>query len=227
MKNLLYKEFRLCMQPMVLIFYCAAFMLLIPNYMYLVPFFFTGNALFNSMQVSVSNSDALFTAMLPVSKRNVVKSKFAFVICVQLIMILLCAGMIFLNHALLGQSNKAGIDACPALFLGAFLVYAVFNATFMPIFYKNGYKAEKAFLISTLAVFIFIFVFEGIMIAAAAASGQIAVFAWIENNIDCWPASPSSVAIQLISAAAGAGIYALVTYSAYRKCCKYFEKVDV
>ena len=227
MKNLLYKEFKLCMQPLVVIFYVAVFMLLIPNYMYLVPFFFTGNALFNSMQVSIANSDALFTSMLPVSKHSIVKSKFMFIVCVQLIMLLLCIPVMFLNHALISAGNKAGIDACPALFLGAFLVYSVFNSTFMPIFYKTGYKTDKAFLISTIAVFAFIFVFEGIFIAAAAAQNRVPFFAWLENNVDCWPSNASSLTIQLVCALVGAAIYALATYAAYRRSCKYFDKVDV
>ena len=227
MKNLLYKEFRLCMQPLVLIFFAASLMLLIPNYMYLVPFFFTGNALFNSMQVSVANSDTLFTAMLPVSKKDVVLSKFLFVVCVQLIMIAICVLMLFVHHAIFTEGNKAGIDACPALFLGAFSVYAVFNATFMPIFYKSGYKAEKAFLISTICVFAFIFIFEGVFIAAAAAEGQVSFFAWLEQNIDCWPDNGHKLILQLAAAGIGAVIYAFVTYLAYRRSCKYFDKVDV
>lgn len=227
MKNLLYKEFRLCMQPLVIIFFIAAFMLLIPNYMYLVPFFFTGNALFNSMQVSVANSDALFTAMLPVSKRSIVKSKFLFVVCVQLIMILLCVGVMFLSHSINTLPNKGGIDACPALFCGAFIVYAVFNATFMPIFYRNGYKADKAFLISTIAVFAFIFLFEGFFIAAGAAQDKVAFFNWIENNIDCWPKNGASLAYQLIMVLAGALIYAVVTILSCRRSARLFEKVDV
>lgn len=228
MKNLLYKEFRLCMQPLVVIFFAAAFMLLIPSYMYLVPFFFTGNSLFNSMQVSTANSDTLFTAMLPVSKREIVKSKYLFIICVQLIMLALCVPMIFLNHSLIGMPNKAGIDACPALFCGAFIVYTVFNATFLPVFYRNGYKAEKAFLISTVAVFAFIFVFEGFFIACGSKLNELSpFFAWMENNIDCWPKDAHSLLVQLGFAGIGLVIYVIGTYLSYRRSCALFDRVDI
>ncbi|MCR5808372.1 MAG: ABC-2 transporter permease [Clostridiales bacterium] len=227
MKKLLYKEFKLCMHPLVFFFSLSALMFLIPSYVYLVACFFTGNAIFNSMQISNSNSDVLFTALLPISKREAVKSKYLFVAVIQLAMMLVFTAMIFVHHALLTDANKAGLDACPALLGGCFLVYSVFNATFLPFFYKNGYKAERAFLISTIAVFLFIFVFEGFFIAAGAAAGSVPFFAWIENNIDCWPGSSSSLLYQLLFIGAGLLIYFFITLLSYRRSCKLFDEVDI
>lgn len=227
MKNLIYKEFRLCMQPIMLLYFISVFMLLIPNYFYLVIPFFIGNAIFNSMQMSYANSDTLFTAMLPVSKNNVVKAKYLFVVCVQLMLILLSIPMIFLNHALIGLGNNGGIDACPAIYLGFFLVFTIFNCTFLPTFYKNINKIGRAFLVSLIAVFIFIFAFEGFFIAAAAAADKVPFFAWIENNVDCWPGTSKALGIQLILAFAGAVVYAVCTYASYKKSCGFFNKVDI
>lgn len=227
MKNLLYKEFRLSMQPLVLIFFLGAFMLLIPNYMYLVPCFFTGNSIFNSIQINSANNDILYTALLPVSKRESVKAKYLFVVIIQLIMILLFIPMMFLNHKIVGMPNKGGIDACPAMLGGAFLTYAVFNLTFLPIYYKRGFKADRAFLFSTFAVFGFIFLFECFFITAAALSEKVPFFKLIERTIDIWPQNSGALLAQLCFAAVCAGLYAFITWLGIRRCCRIFEKVDI
>ena len=227
MKNLIYKEFRLCMNPLLYLYFIAAFMLLIPGYMYLVSAFFLGNAIFNSMQLSNANSDVLFTAMLPVSKNTIVKAKYLFVVCLQMIMIALFVVMMFMNHLLIKTPNPGGIDACPAMFLGFFCVYALFNATFLPLFYKNVNKIGRAFLISLIIVFAFILLFEGFFIAASAAKDSVPFFAWIANNIDCWPPAPNQLGLQLGAALLGAAIYAVTTLLSYKASCRHFDKVDI
>lgn len=227
MKNLLYKELKLCMQPLVVIFFAFVLMLLIPNYMYLVPCFFTGNAIFQSIQVGAANNDILFSNLLPVSKRDTVKAKYLFLVFNELIMVLLYVGMIFVNHALIGCPNKAGLDACPALIGGCFFIYAIFNAIFFPVFYKSGFKAAKAFLISSIAVFVGMFIFEGIFIAAGAAYDKQPVFAAIENTIDCWPTGGKALSAQLIFDAAFAVVFAAVTWLSYLRSASVFDKTDV
>ncbi|MBO4563371.1 MAG: ABC-2 transporter permease [Clostridia bacterium] len=227
MKNLLYKEYRLCMQPMVFIFFGFVLMLLIPNYLYTIPCFFIGNAIFNSFQYAVSDNDSLFTAMLPVAKRDVVKSKLIFIVSIQLIMLLLYIPMIALNNAIMTEGNKAGIDACPALLGSCFVLFGIFNVTFLPSFYKTGYKTGKSFLISTIAVFIWIFLSEGFFVAAVAARNAVPFFEWIETHIDCVPKEASAWAAQLIYLAAGALIYVLLTVITDKKASKAFDLVNV
>lgn len=227
MKNLIYKEFKLCMQPLVWIFFAFVLMLLIPNYIYLVPCFFVGNAIFQTMQVGAVNNDVLFSNLLPVSKRDTVKAKYLFVICVELIMTALYVGMIFVNHKLIGSPNMAGIDACPALIGGCFLIHAVFNAIFLPVFYKSGFKAGRAFVFSAIAVFAVMFVFEGIFIAAGAAADKSALFAAIESTIDCWPETGRALSAQLIFTGAFAVLYAVVTWLSYLHSASIFEKSDI
>lgn len=227
MKNLLYKEFKLCMQPLVWLFFSFVLMLLIPNYMYLVPCFFIGNSIFQTMQVGAVNNDILFSNLLPVSKRDTVKAKYYFVVCVELIMTGLYVIMIFVSHKLIGVPNKAGLDACPALIGGCFFIFAIFNAVFLPAFYKSGYKAGRAFLFSAIAVFVGMFIFEGVFIAAGAAAGKSSLLAAIENNIDCWPANGKALAVQLIFDGVFAAIFALVTLLSYKRSAAIFESSDI
>ena len=227
MKNLLYKEFRLCTHIMVPLFYAFALMILIPNYVYLIPCFFTGNAIFYSFQQSVQNNDLLFTALLPVSKRSAVKAKFCYSIVIELIMLLLYVPMILINHALYNAGNSAGIDACITLIGAGFIVFGIFNFVFMPTFYKTGYKAGKSFLFSTIAVYAFIFICEGVFIASGAVGEKLAFFNWIETHLDCWPSDGPALTAQLIALAVGAAVFGILTLIAFKRSAENYEKVDV
>ena len=90
MSKLLYKEFRLCMQPLVLIFFLFVLMLLIPSYPYTIMGFFICNGLFYSFTQSIADNDTLFTLLLPVSKKDAVRGKLWFMLLVQLALVVLC-----------------------------------------------------------------------------------------------------------------------------------------
>ena len=93
MKALLNKEFKLCLHPTVFIYLGLILMLLIPNYPYLVSCFFVCNAIFFIFQTARENGDAMYTAMLPVSKAQAVRARVLFVVIIQAIDLLLMAGM--------------------------------------------------------------------------------------------------------------------------------------
>lgn len=227
MKKLLYKEFKLCMHPMIPLFGLFVFMLLIPNYIYQIPFFFTTNALFYSFQQSVLNNDLLFTALLPVPKRDSVKSKYFFVCIIELAMLLLYVPMMFLNRFAVSTPNSAGVDASVTLIAAGFVLFSVFNAVFMPSFYKTGYKAGKSFLKSTIAVFIWIFASEGFFIASSSLSDKVPFFGWVASRLDCFPASMNALAAQLTALGASALVFIAVTYFSYKRSVKNYEKVDL
>ena len=49
-----------------------------------------------------------------------------------------------------GKDNLVGLDPNLALLAAGFLIYALFNAVFLPSFYKNGYKVGVAFVKATI-----------------------------------------------------------------------------
>lgn len=226
MRDLLYKELRLCLQPLTLIFYCFAFMLLIPNYMYLVPAFFTTNAIFNMFQRAVTNNDLSFTVLLPVSKKDAVKGKYLFIALVELVMVLLYVPLILLNHRIVPQST-ALFAACPTLIGGVFITFAVFNAVFMPGFYKTGYKTGKPFLLSAIAVFLWIFVFEGFFMAAKLLSDRFELAQKLNDTFNGFPKDGASLVYQLIAVAICMLVYIGVTVLSCRVSQKRLEKVDL
>ena len=106
MKNLLYKEYKLCLVPMVPLFYLFALMLLIPSYPYLVAAFFTCNSIFYLLKQASLNGDMLFSAMLPVPKADVVRARVRFVVIIQMILFILLIPMILINHRLYPRATR-------------------------------------------------------------------------------------------------------------------------
>ena len=55
-----------------------------------------------------------------------------------------------------------GLDPNAALLAAGFLLYAVFNAVFLPSFYANGYKVGIAFLKAVIPTTLTMIVFEAL-----------------------------------------------------------------
>ena len=75
MSKLLYKEWRLAVHSVVYLFLLIGALLLVPAYPYGMIFFFGCLGLYFTSQFARENSDAFYTATLPIKKRHVVKSK--------------------------------------------------------------------------------------------------------------------------------------------------------
>lgn len=231
MKALLNKEFKLCLHPTVFIYLGLVLMLLIPSYPYLVACFFLCNAIFFTFQTSRENSDAMYTAMLPVSKAQAVKAKCLFAVIVQIIDLALMAGVMALGNLFLNPLNPGGTDRSISFFAFAIVLYAIFNLIFFTSFYKTGYKAGSSFLKGAIGVWIWIMVVEGLMIASHAVleSGntEIPFFRFLHEYVDIWPATNGAWMVQMILLVAGIAIYVLFTVLAVRISIRRFEKVDI
>ena len=226
MKQLLYKEYKLCLVSMVPIFYLFALMLLIPNYPYLVAAFFTCNSIFFLFKQSVVNGDLLFTTLLPVAKGDVVRARVRFVVIIQMIMFLLFIPLCYANHLLVPR-NPAGTAGSLTFLAAALVLFTIFNGTFLPGFYRNEHKMDKLFLISLIAVFGWIILWEGFMITAGAAERLVPFFAWVETHLDCWPATGEAWTAQLVALAVGALVYVVGNILITRRAVAVFERVDL
>ena len=227
MKQLFYKELKLCVPVQVPLFFLFALMLFIPGYPYLVATFFTCNSIFYMFNQSVANGDLLFSTLLPVSKADVVKARVLSVVTIEGIMFLLLVPMIFLNHRLAPTGNPAGTDGSLTLLAAALILFTVFNAVFIPAFYRDEHKAGRNFLISTLSVFGWIVLWEGFMITSAAARAQAPLFAWVAENLDRFPTTAGAWTVQIAALAVAALIYGAGTALACRRAVGIFERVDL
>lgn len=217
MSALLKKEMRLSALLLTYLFLAFGFMTLLPGYPILCGAFFIALGLFQSFQSAREANDIVFSALLPVAKRDVVKGKFQFTALIELlgfaIMVILTAvRMTVLADAEIYRQN-ALMNANP-FFLGmALVVFALFNVIFLGGFFRTGYQIGKPFVIYIVAAFLVI----GVAEALHHIPGLEALNAFGFDHFG----------LQLALLLLGALLYAGLTYLAYRKACADFEKIDL
>lgn len=163
MKALLYKQFRLVCHPMTLIFCLFGIMVLIPNYPYTVIFFYVMLGLFFTFLNIREQKDIYYSALLPVPKRDTVKAGCAFVVIIEVLsLVVLIPCSLLAAHLQPGKDNLVGLDPNLALLAAGFLLYAVFNAVFLPSFYANGYKVGMAFVKAVIPTTLAMIVLEAL-----------------------------------------------------------------
>lgn len=215
MKNLLLKEFKLAMHPTVVIFFALSAMLLIPNYPYYVVFFYTALGLFFVCLTGRENNDIDYTLLLPVRKRDAVRARILFAATVECIQFVCCALVALLRGSLGLGANAVGMDVNIALFGFSFIMLGLFNRMFFTRYYRAPEKVGKAFVVSSIMVFVFI--------SVAEASAHILPF--VKNRLDT--PDPMFLPEKLATLALGILIYAALTLGACRQAEKSFELLDL
>ena len=215
MKNLLYKEFRLVIHPMYYLVMLTGALLLIPQWpffialMYfffiLIPNIFTG---------AKAQNDIGFSVMMPVRKRDVVGARILAMVLLELANIAVAAVFAALNIALYGAGNFL-LDPNIAFFGLSFVMYGLFNAVFFPMFYKTAYKVGVPLLAAVALIVLF------------ALGVEMTVLLWPGAAYALDGISTPELARQLPVLAAGIGVFALLTWLAWRVSVKRFEKVDL
>ena len=215
MKNLLYKEFKLSVQPLNYLFLATAAMLLIPSYPYEVAFFYQTMGIFFIFMLGNTNNDLFFTALLPVRKRDTVRARFVTVIILELLQMVASIPFALLKSRLNIALNMAGVEANLALFGVVFVMYGVFNLIFLPMFYKTGYKAGMPFLVSGLVMGFVVVVTE---VAINLVPGWKIALDSIE---------PAYLPQRLLAMAGGLMIFVVLTLLAYKLSVRRFERLDL
>lgn len=216
MKNLLYKEFTLAAHPTIYLFLLFDMMLLIPSYPYYVAFIYTALSVFLVFLTGRENRDIFYTAMLPVRKRDIVRARCLLIAIIELAQVVLAIPFAVLTVQInpIGF-NKAGIEANVAFFGLVLIMYALFNLLFLPIFYKTGYSAGKAFAVAGTVMLVYV----------AAAEIAVQLIRPLKVNLDT--TRPDMMVRQLPLLAAGIVIYAAATALACKISGDRFEKVDL
>jgi hypothetical protein len=214
MLNLLYKEFKLSVHVTSYLFLLMAPMLLIPNYPYYVVFFYqTLGIFFTFMNGNITN-DVYFTTLLPVRKRDVVKARLLTLVIFELAQILVAIPFALLRYRLLPAENEAGMEANAALFGLVFVMFGIFNLTFLPMFYRTAFKAGTPYLVACAAMT----VFAGL---AEAAIHLVPGWAVLDSI------NPAFVPQQWMVLLAGILLSAGLTLLAYARSVSWFEKLDL
>lgn len=226
MKKLLYKEFTLCMHPLIYIFGLVfPFMFLIPNYplfvgtLYIIPMF---SIFFLGAKKGVQSHDLYYSALLPIRKKDIVKARMASVVTIETITLsitaLLVPAKIALMKAIPSEEQQVipGLNSLEGLINSyAFVIlgYLMVNAIFFLMFYKKGRSITAPTLISTFGYVIYIAIFTIILPAFSAGWRKVFV------EIPYWQQS-----IYLLVAIV---VFVVGTILIYRKAAKELELADL
>lgn len=215
MGTLLNKELRLALHPTAPVFLLLSAMLLIPNYPYLVVFFYTGLAVFFTCLTGRENHDVDYTMLLPVAKGDVVRARMLLVALLELAQLIVAVPFAWLRQTLIPDSNAAGMDANIALFAFALAQMGLFNAVFFSSYYKDVRRVGTSFLKSTAMTFAYIVAVE---IAAHAVP-------FVRDALDS--PDPQHLPEKLAALLIGAAVFAGLTWMTCCKAQRTFVKQDV
>lgn len=218
MKKLLYKELRLSLHPLYFIFVLMGAMMLIPEYNYYVMFIYTSMVVVNNIFTTGKvNKDIEYTAMLPISKRDVVKARFLTVVLYQLVSVAVAAVFAVIANIIYGNGeNPGGIDRNVAFFGFLFIMMGVFNIAYLTAFYKTANKMLRPVVMGMLSLVLCIGVFE-----------TVAQYIPSELSLYLDASTFSGMVKQTPLLLSGIIIYVLLNVLSYRISAKRFEGLDL
>lgn len=217
MINLIKKEFKLSAHILSYVFIAFGLMTFIPGYPILVGVFFSCLGIFQSFQSYRESNDIAYTILLPVSKKDIVKAKFIFVLTIQFLTFLIMFIITIIRMTILVDVEAYLMNpllTANLVFLGyALVIYGLFNFLFVKGFFKTAYKFGKPFVSFTVVGFLVIALAESLRYIP----GLEALNSFGFNNIS----------IQLTGLMIGFIINVLLNYISYKYSVKSFERIDL
>lgn len=160
MKNFLYKELKLCLAPVNFVYLIFSLMVFIPNYPRYVPFYFFGVSVLYIFNNSFLNKDIEYSMILPITKKDIVKSRCILIASYEIVFILLSIPFSIIYNLFIPNKNDAGIEGNVAFYGLLLIVMSLFIFVFITSFYKKAAKPGMAFLKATLVFWPLIILLE-------------------------------------------------------------------
>jgi ABC-2 type transport system permease protein len=217
MYNLVIKELKLGVSPFFYILpFLTGALMLIPAWIYfLVPLYFCFLTVPNLLAGYKSQNDLIFTSVLPVTKKDIVKAKVSVIVILELlhIVVAMIYGMITIRL----YPNMIYFFYGPSLgFWGLFFVMiAIFNIFLISMYFKTAYKYGAATVAAITAAMLFAIGAEWLGIQNSLVSELLS------------GTGNGHLATQFIILIMGIVIFAIFTYISYLIAYKRFEKVEV
>ena len=224
MKALLYKEFKLAMHPMCYIFVAMfPFMILIPAYPVAIGFIYVLSCypvLFLGANKGQQSNDLLYSTLLPIRKKDIVKARIFTVAIMQLAFIAIMSALsplaIFIRQAIAASSGEPVVDI--GLGMGSFVLilaiaivgFSIADLIFFAKYYKNGKSIVGSTLLTILG-------FAGYLGIFTIGMPYIPGLEFT-NQLPLW--------VQFICLAVALGIYAAMHVVVYKVSSKELERVD-
>lgn len=217
MKNILKKELTLSASFLSYLFIIFGLMFFIPGYPILCGAFFVTLGIFQSFQNAREANDIIFSTLLPVAKKDVVKGKFVFSCFIELCSIILMVTVTLVRMTVLEDAavyrNNAMMNANFFALGAALVIFGFFNLIFIGGFFETAYKFGKPFVVHIIVTFLMI----GIGEALHHIPGLEAVNAFGFEKF----------CLQFGLFALGAAAYIILTVLSYRRSCRNFERIDL
>lgn len=217
MGKILLKEMKLSASILSYVFIVFGLMFLLPGYPVLCGAFFTTLGIYQSFQNTRETNDILFSALLPISKEDVVRGKYLFVCLIELCSALLMTLIAVLRMTVFADSpvyrENALMNANGFALGTAFVLFGLFNAIFVGGFFRTVYRIGKSFIIYIVVNFVVIAVAE----ALHHFPGLSALNAF----------GTDAFGLQMGLLILGMSIYVVLTYISFRKSCSRLERIDL
>lgn len=214
MKALLYKEFKLVLNPLFYLVSLLSALILIPQWLYFIaPLYFCFMSAPNIFTLAKSYNEVHFSATQPVRRRDIVKARLYSISVLELMQILVVAICVALKLTVLTTPNYLFMDGNLAFIGLVFIMFGLFNLVLLPMFYKTAYKIAMPAIWATVAVVAF---------GAAVELGVIYIPA-VADILDGMQTTGAHVAVLLAGIAAFIGL----NVAAYRISAARFEKIDL
>ena len=140
LKDLICKELRLDMHQALWAFLLLAALLLIPQWLYYIAFIYLFILVMVVAQTDKANNNLIFATLLPVRKKDIVTARTWTIVGWELAYIFIAAICAVVRLRLYPENNTASMNTNFAFFGTAFLMYAIFNAIYVPGSYKKPYR---------------------------------------------------------------------------------------
>lgn len=215
MKNLLNKEIRLSSHVLSYLFLAFSVMALIPGYPILVGAFFVCFGIFHTFQNGRETNDVLYTVLLPIDKRDVVRARYIFVCFIELAGFVLTALLTALRMCLLADAppyvNNPMMNSNPVFLAWTLVVFALFNSLFVGPFYKTAYKFGRPFVTFIVA--------SMLAIGCAETLHHIPTLTFLNTN--------ERLPLQFLLLLCALAVWAAATLLSCRRAEKNFERLDL
>jgi len=217
MRNILRKETRLSASVLSYLFISFGLMFFLPGYPILCGAFFVTLGIFQSFQSAREANDIVFSALLPIAKKDVVKGKYLFVCLIEACALALMALAVVLRMTVFSQSQVYRSNAlmnANFFALGmAFVIFGLFNWVFVGGFFRTAYSFARPFVTFIVSAFLLTFSAEALHYVPGC---------------ECFNAfGTDHVGMQLLLLLAGFLLFLLMTLLSCRRACRHFEEIDL
>ena len=217
MKNILRKEMTLSASVLSYLFIAFGLMFFIPGYPILCGVFFTTLGIFQSFQNAREANDLVFSALLPIGKKDVVKSKFLFSCLIELCSLFLMAFATVIRMTVLKDApayrNNVMMNTNLFALAIALLMFGLFNLIFVGGFFKTAYKLGKPFVTYIIAAFLMVGIGETLHHIPGLQAVNAFGFEYFSLQI-------GSLMIGILT-------YIIITLLSYGHACRNFEQIDL